>query len=85
MNIVIANIGSQGDIQPYIALANGLNRKGYQTFIATHPYAKQLATAISKTKHDVRMKEKVIHVSQVIAEEKGVEKATELIGKHIDN
>jgi sterol 3beta-glucosyltransferase len=42
MKIALATIGSRGDIQPYIALAGALNKKGFRTFIATHPYAKQL-------------------------------------------
>lgn len=40
--ILIVTIGSRGDIQPYIALADSLNKLGYHTLIATHPYAKQL-------------------------------------------
>jgi sterol 3beta-glucosyltransferase len=42
MKILIVTIGSRGDIQPYIALADSLNKQGYSALIATHPYAKQL-------------------------------------------
>jgi sterol 3beta-glucosyltransferase len=36
MNIVIFALGSQGDVQPYIALGVGLQRTGHSVRIATH-------------------------------------------------
>jgi len=37
MKIVIPTVGSRGDVQPFIALAQGLNCAGHQVIIATHP------------------------------------------------
>ena len=37
MKFLIPTIGTRGDVQPYIALAMGLNRTGDQTVIASHP------------------------------------------------
>lgn len=37
MNIRIPTIGSRGDVQPFIALAQGLVRAGHQVTILTHP------------------------------------------------
>lgn len=42
MKIAITTIGSRGDIQPYIALGNALQQKGYDVSILTHPWAKGL-------------------------------------------
>ena len=36
MRIVIATIGTRGDVQPYIALAQGLTRAGHMVVICTH-------------------------------------------------
>lgn len=37
MKVLIPTMGTRGDIQPYIALAKGLNNAGFNTTIATHP------------------------------------------------
>jgi sterol 3beta-glucosyltransferase len=37
MKILIPTIGSRGDVQPFIALAQGLNQAGHQTVLASHP------------------------------------------------
>jgi sterol 3beta-glucosyltransferase len=34
MNITILTVGSRGDVQPYLALAGGLRRAGYQVRVA---------------------------------------------------
>jgi len=36
MRIVIACVGSRGDVQPYVALAAGLRKAGHEVCIATH-------------------------------------------------
>jgi sterol 3beta-glucosyltransferase len=36
MHITILTVGSRGDVQPYLALAGGLSRAGYQVRVATH-------------------------------------------------
>ena len=36
MHITILTVGSRGDVQPYLALAAGLRRAGYQVRVATH-------------------------------------------------
>lgn len=36
MNITMISIGSRGDVQPYIALAKGLQKDGHNVKIATH-------------------------------------------------
>ncbi len=42
MRILIATIGTRGDIQPYIALALGLKKAGHQPIVASHPSLKSL-------------------------------------------
>jgi sterol 3beta-glucosyltransferase len=37
VHITILTVGSRGDVQPYLALAAGLSRAGYQVRVATHP------------------------------------------------
>jgi sterol 3beta-glucosyltransferase len=45
MRILIPNIGSRGDVQPYIALAQGLARAGYAVTLASHPKMNPLVTS----------------------------------------
>ncbi|MGD1899456.1 MAG: glycosyltransferase [Phormidesmis sp.] len=33
--ILILTAGSRGDVQPYVALAKGLHREGYEVAVAT--------------------------------------------------
>ena len=37
MRILIPTIGSRGDVQPFIALAQGLIRAGHYVILASHP------------------------------------------------
>ena len=45
MKIVIPTIGTRGDVQPFIALAQGLDRAGHEVTVATHPVMKTLVEA----------------------------------------
>jgi sterol 3beta-glucosyltransferase len=42
MRIVIPTIGSRGDVQPFIALAQGLAHAGHTVTLASHPVMKTL-------------------------------------------
>jgi sterol 3beta-glucosyltransferase len=42
MKILIPTIGSRGDVQPFIALAQGLTRAGHKVTLASHPLMKSL-------------------------------------------
>lgn len=42
MKIVIPTIGTRGDVQPYIALALGLQNAGYEVVLASHPVMEPL-------------------------------------------
>ena len=42
MNILIPTIGSRGDVQPFIALAQGLANAGHNATLASHPGMKTL-------------------------------------------
>jgi len=42
MKIVIPTIGSRGDVQPFIALAQGLEKAGHEAVLASHPVMKFL-------------------------------------------
>ena len=42
MKIVIPTIGSRGDVQPFIALAQGLSHVGHRVTVASHPVMKSL-------------------------------------------
>ena len=42
MKIVIPTIGSQGDVQPFIALAQGLEKVGHEAVLASLPVMKSL-------------------------------------------
>jgi sterol 3beta-glucosyltransferase len=44
MRIVIPTIGSRGDVQPYLALAAGLQRAGHAVTVVTHPMMRSLVT-----------------------------------------
>ena len=44
MKFIIPTIGSRGDIQPYLALAKGLQAAGHTVSIATHPFFRSLVT-----------------------------------------
>lgn len=46
MNIVIFTMGTRGDVQPYIFLAEALNKAGHNTTIGTHPCWEQLVTNV---------------------------------------
>jgi UDP:flavonoid glycosyltransferase YjiC (YdhE family) len=37
MKIILPTIGTRGDVQPYIALAHGLQKSGHTVTLATHP------------------------------------------------
>lgn len=41
LNIVIQVVGSRGDVQPFIALGNGLQRHGHRVRLATHDVFEQ--------------------------------------------
>jgi sterol 3beta-glucosyltransferase len=43
MNILIPTIGTRGDVQPFIALAQGLRASGHSTVLASHPVMRSLA------------------------------------------
>lgn len=45
MKTVIPTIGSRGDVQPYIALALGLQQAGHTVTLATHPCMRELVEA----------------------------------------
>lgn len=45
MRIAIIALGSQGDVQPYIALGNGLKAAGYEVRLLTHENFEGLVTA----------------------------------------
>ena len=49
MKIVIPTIGSRGDVQPFIALAQGLEKAGYATVLASHPVMKSLVESYGVT------------------------------------
>jgi sterol 3beta-glucosyltransferase len=42
MNILIPTIGSRGDVQPFIALAQALARAGHSVTLASHPVMRSL-------------------------------------------
>ena len=42
MDIVVPTIGTRGDVQPFIALAQGLARAGHRVTLASHPVMKTL-------------------------------------------
>jgi UDP:flavonoid glycosyltransferase YjiC (YdhE family) len=49
MRIVIPTIGSRGDVQPFIALAQGLARAGHVVTVASHPVMKALVESHAVT------------------------------------
>lgn len=42
MKFLIPTIGTRGDVQPYIALALGLNQAGNEAVVASHPCMRAL-------------------------------------------
>ena len=49
MEVLIPTIGSRGDVQPFIALAQGLNRAGHSVTLASHPVMKKLVESHAVT------------------------------------
>jgi len=49
MKIFIPTIGSQGDVQPFIALAQGLNQAGHKVILGSHPVMKSLVESYGIT------------------------------------
>ena len=49
MRILIPTIGSRGDVQPFIALAQGLERAGHNVTLASHPIMKPLVESYGVT------------------------------------
>lgn len=45
MQIIIPTIGSRGDVQPFLALAQGLVRAGHFVTLASHPVMRSLVEA----------------------------------------
>ena len=45
MKIIVATVGSRGDVQPYINLCQGLIAAGHKTILATNPTLCGLAEA----------------------------------------
>jgi sterol 3beta-glucosyltransferase len=45
IKVVIPTVGTRGDVQPYIALASGLDKAGFQTTIASHPVMESLVSS----------------------------------------
>jgi sterol 3beta-glucosyltransferase len=49
MKIIVPAIGSRGDVQPYIALCQGLQRAGHKAILATNPTMTDLVTQYDVT------------------------------------
>lgn len=49
MRVIIPAIGSRGDVQPYIALCQGLKRAGHEPVLATNPTMSDLVTRYNVT------------------------------------
>ena len=45
MNIVLQVVGSRGDVQPFLALGNELQKYGHRIRLATHDVFKSFVTA----------------------------------------
>ena len=45
MKIIIPTLGTRGDVQPYIALAGGLQQAGHEVTLASHPTMESLVTS----------------------------------------
>lgn len=49
MKILIPTIGTRGDVQPFIALAQGLKRAGHPVTLASHPIMRRLVESHAVT------------------------------------
>jgi UDP:flavonoid glycosyltransferase YjiC (YdhE family) len=49
MRVIVPAIGSRGDVQPYIALCQGLQRAGHEAILATNPTMYDLVTRYDVT------------------------------------
>jgi sterol 3beta-glucosyltransferase len=49
MNILILTIGSRGDVQPYVALGQGLQQAGHTVTLCTAPLFQEMVTAYGLT------------------------------------
>ena len=69
MNIVIMAAGSRGDVQPYIALGEGLVKAGHIVRIVTHQDFEELAT-----KHNLDFFSDGIYVKEIAQDKEMVER-----------
>lgn len=53
MKIALMTVGSRGDVQPFIALAQALTAAGHQAVVVTHPWAKTLVEGYGVHHHPV--------------------------------
>jgi UDP:flavonoid glycosyltransferase YjiC (YdhE family) len=68
MKILIPTIGSRGDVQPFIALAQGLKRAGHTVTLASHPLLRELveshAVAFSPVGPDIDLAQEVAAIQR---------------------
>ena len=68
MRILIPTIGSRGDVQPFIALAQGLTRAGHTVTLASHPMMKPLVeshgVAFQPIGPDINLAQEVAEIQQ---------------------
>ncbi len=76
MKILIATIGSRGDVQPYINLAQGLLAAGHEVSLASNPTLSGLAAMIRRALDDPGMRARAAEIGSAIrCEPDGVSEA----------
>lgn len=68
MQMVLASIGSRGDIQPYIALGKALQSAGHDVCLVTHPWAKPLAASYNLAHRSIGDDIDLNHVAKLFVE-----------------
>jgi UDP:flavonoid glycosyltransferase YjiC (YdhE family) len=80
VKILVATIGSRGDVQPYVNLCQGLHAAGHDVTLATNPTLCPLAAAMRQAVSDPQLREKAAELGrQIRAEPEGVTAAVRLI------
>ena len=88
MKILIFTLGSRGDMQPYLALAVGVQHAGHRVTLATSREfskkltAEKLAQAIDTAVQDTALRARAAALGERIRAENGVAHAAEVIERH---
>ena len=82
MRVAVPAMGSHGDVEPFLALAAGLRRRGHTVVVATHAEFAALVTGArlaAALTDALRRRHGARRIAQALAAEDGVAAAVDLL------